>query len=1816
MPDDFVPSGFDTLTPRTPEAPGNFSEAAPQSPIAPSDLPSTGAGGKPAFRGPSAEPPSIWERFTGNIGAAKRSTLEGASTLAEEKRAATAPIIDEGLAQDASRGNPFAFSQAELFLTTPDQQSAAKEDLLAQRSRMIAYESMQPYAGFTEGAAALMGQIVGGAQSPENLAFFPLRVGSRAWQAAHPFLSDIIAYGLGQAAVQTAIDPARQAAEISAGFRPQYDPTQTAIAAPLGFAFGGGAIVANRFASIVYRSARDAIAGRASGEIPQLSPELQRPVPPRPDPGPIATPEPRGETVQVEPPTQRGTAAAAPEAKPAAPEVPPLPAEVADTSIPAMKRLEAANVAIAERGDWSTNAVAHEAELRTLLAEARGELGPGAPKTSSSFVDGIESGLNRAIEARARMEAAAPAERPAAPVEPAGPAPEELVALRRERDKLLERRDEIELELQTASKAERAGLETELRTVEQQLDANKAAQQPRQQAISPRLKEADAANAANVQQASEARPALGVRGSQPTGAVPPIENLTAAQRRITDSLDMTVRQGVHRGDSSGTYNWSTEIVRLREMRDYPTFAHELGHHIENVVGRPISQLIGANEQTMRAFLGPPSQQYPKKAEAVTEGFAEFIASYVTNRNRALQIDPQFVQNFRNTLQQRAPELLNAIDEAQTAYVRYQNAPSGQVIDADIVTTANKPDKPDYRDPLKRGPVQLFLSNLYTNFVNRQNPVSIAVEALSKAYRDKYNGLIDLPPDKDPATIMQLFSRGGHSGAVMDMTYGVHDWTGNMQPQGPALFSTMRKAMTDPITGEIPMITDAATGKSEPVRLRAFDSYLTSRRAVKEYERYFAGELERPPTGPTIGDHRINIEEKQGMYPDFQVLAEEVYAYQRLLLKKELDAGIRTRESYDELIARPDYVPFYRDMRNITEEFSKAGADNRGKGLLEDLGRRVFQGSDRQIISPTESIMLRTFVVNDHVRQNYAVNALRDLVRKVGGKEGASIAEEIPNTRLRAMDIDVEEALTRRAQNAGFSPDDARDLARQVLANMGPDNRVTLYRSQAIEPGQKPIIFGWDDGERYALQLPDGEFGRQLMEVFDALGPAGSKSWAQAGGVLFDILAASSSTLRAGATGTITFAAKNAVRDSFMQFMLVPEAGMFSTPARVMKGGASYFGSDDFYRMYNVMGGIRGGAAASSIADTRDISFLLQQAGVPKQKILTFGNLKEVVNAMEFSESVGRIGLFRAVYDENIAAGRSPRYAMFDAALKANDFIDYGRFGSKMETTSRLVPFLNANVQGIDKFMRTYGQKMFGEALTVQQQAEKEALRRALLPRVAALAAISAAVTYVYAEDPVYQRIPNQMRSQYWIFRLPFVKAGTYTAASGEKVELPEGMRGAWMLIPKPWEIATVFNLAERAVEFVQGGMDPEALKRFGGSLRYTFSLPNIFDIPAIKTTHELSSNYSEFFQRPIIPDRLQKIAPHLQYTDYTNKFYVAVAQGLNAVWNSKDARDWFRQNIPVVGAALGAAWSPMEAEHLMRGVFGDWPRELGGIAGATRSILSGEAPKVEDVPALRAFLKTSMAGGTPLREFWDQMGQNSGRLTIAANTYKQQIANGDQQAAAVYFKSLYPDQRDYVRLKDSGADPATVALHPLERTRGVVTATRQIADGLRTEGGMATLQDPNKRIKIDRDLRDLVVMSMNEIAAIEARNGLIVQGAAGYKNQPVVPTKPYFDMLEKVAPEVHKELGVRLAMNKVYSIETVQQYWPEMQKRLRMGGDRSELVSDLKGIGGTAAAQGFELGGTRAGRSMFDSSGMRVRRGKATTPALPGEDVPIGGGGQ
>src|SRR5690606_15894967 len=72
---------------------------------------------------------------------------------------------------------------------------------------------------------------------------------------------------------------------------------------------------------------------------------------------------------------------------------------------------------------------------------------------------------------------------------------------------------------------------------------------------------------------------------------------------------------------------------------------------------------------------------------------------------------------------------------------------------------------------------------------------------------------------------------------------------------------------------------------------------------------------------------------------------------------------------------------------------------------------------------------------------------------------------------------------------------------------------------------------------------------------------------------------------------------------------------------------------------------------------------------------------------DLSETSTRMGVFENAFSKAKRNGLTDYEALIEAGFTSRDYLDFGRRGSKMVTASRLVTFLNAALQGLDKSAR-------------------------------------------------------------------------------------------------------------------------------------------------------------------------------------------------------------------------------------------------------------------------------------------------------------------------------------------------------------------------------------------------------------------------------------------------------------------------------------------------------------------------------------------------
>lgn len=327
-------------------------------------------------------------------------------------------------------------------------------------------------------------------------------------------------------------------------------------------------------------------------------------------------------------------------------------------------------------------------------------------------------------------------------------------------------------------------------------------------------------------------------------------------------------------------------------------------------------------------------------------------------------------------------------------------------------------------------------------------------------------------------------------------------------------------------------------------------------------------------------------------------------------------------------------------------------------------------------------------------------------------------------------------------------------------------------------------------------------------------------------MLMNILSKPASLLRAGATLTPEFSLRNPMRD-VLQAYVTSNSG-FNPITDFTAGLIQTIKKGPLYKEWidNL------GSYGNVLSMDREIhrkaleSVLREKPGKKFVNIVTGKSFINMLRAItDTTESATKVGEYRAA----LRSGASKQ----EAAYRSRDLMDFARAGSSVRQANKIIAFLNANIQGKSKLIRSIKENPAGTTTRM--------FVATTLPTLAIVAA-----NRQFANETQKQTIadaPDWMRDTFWLMAIP----GTDMVAR----------------IPKPFDIAPLFaNLPERAAQFVLD-KDPDA---FDGFMRRTLSdaaLP--VQITGLWPFIEGMANYSFFREGAIIPQREQGLEYRDQY---------------------------------------------------------------------------------------------------------------------------------------------------------------------------------------------------------------------------------------------------------------------------------------------------------------------------------------------------------------
>lgn len=1207
------------------------------------------------------------------------------------------------------------------------------------------------------------------------------------------------------------------------------------------------------------------------------------------------------------------------------------------------------------------------------------------------------------------------------------------------------------------------------------------------------------------------------------GAVPPAQTRAAGrvQGQPTEHLEDIVEQLIEAapdatafrqgrmsqrapagsgGTVAGQFGNTSGVVRVRHVSDLEAVTHEIAHAWEARREPGLDALMQQHRGELErlAYPGTPA------GRELSEGFAEFTRYLVTNPAYAQAQAPNFTQAFRAWMHAAHPERWMTITDVQGRYQNWLNMPSGAAVASDIVSDREPGVVRGLSREVQRNGFLTTLNSwahrLYEMTFDKLHPLDRAVDELLRIYAANRGQRLDLRASDNAYKLARLATDSSAAGMI-DMLHGVVPHRG-VVPEGPSLYGALNLALGQRMVG-----------RWDADLLQEFGAYLVSRRAIHEYGRFARGEIPNPPGKFTLEDYRQAVATFEADHPQWAQAAGLVYEWQNNLLRKKFQAGFLTQEQYDAFRQMPDYVPFQRDMSDFGDEVGRpAGAGGVSPGKTGRAGIvNAFRGSQRSIINPLESIMRDALETANLIARNEVFSALDNLAH-AAGPGGGSIAERIPANQMQAQQVNVAEAIEAAARQHNLNPRDAQLLRDAADSALGNNMTVTVFRPGDINEAGEPILYVWRNGRRQPIRLADGDFGRELYAAMTGLGKQ-QREW------LIDVIGLPTAMMQAGITKTPEFIMANYLRDQLSAWVLGGERFIpFLSGAR---GVVDEVTQSDMARMYAQAGGIFGGAQTAGLHSARverDIQALRKRGYFVNR----LSSIKGLFELSEVSESGTRLALFRAGYDRARSQGLSEYEALIEAAYTARDYMDFGRHGSKMIAARRIVPFLNAALQGLDKSARTliapYFKHRAGLPMTAAERRELGTATRGWA-KVAAIGLFGLGLRALYKDDPQYEEVSDYIRATHWVIM---------------------GDGGRIYTIPKPFELAALSNVFERAFEYAYKD-DPRAWERLRSDLYETVVPPH--RVPALNIPYEMATNYSFFKDAPIVPDNLRGLEPALQWNAYTSELGKKIGAALNV--------------------------SPIYVDHAITGFSGTWGRSVLGWSNFGRPNQAETGP--EDEWITRRFIKDVSRGATSSRQFWDLIAAKHGEWDRVAQSYHQMQENATLGSADAYLQGKDEGAVAYALLNhhfDSNAKRA----HPLRRAKDAIltlSKLRQemVLDRIITSETAEDAPEDQAQIRLTPHVKGQVDDVLSRLSMMEARNALIAADARGWAQKEVMDTAPVWKELKAASPEMFDEVEARYAKAKVYSEAGVRKQWPAIQERLLK--ERSEayigdLVTDAK----------------------------------------------------
>ena len=972
-------------------------------------------------------------------------------------------------------------------------------------------------------------------------------------------------------------------------------------------------------------------------------------------------------------------------------------------------------------------------------------------------------------------------------------------------------------------------------------------------------------------------------------------------------------------NTDGEYDNKTGGMRVKLAGDLPGIAHELGHHLEREFG--LGDFEERNRTALEAVLTPEMREAYKEELRASEGFAEFLRYYIIDRDGAelrfgrdadgKPSDTSLFYQFEEAMDRKTLSDLREVSDLVYALLNDTSVSSAKAVRRqrshvetffNFTSTAVRA----LRDKEYRGELMTDAKENIRASITEQTRIlreGVTAQDIGKSWYARF-----MTRWVDRNYLLYEIARAGNGNAE------AYVYAQNAAYAGGVAFANAVDTELCDIDGKVvgeslgailkPLYTEERKGKRffskmDYTKYDAFNEYLVIRHAP-----------ERMAEGMKIfGDPRLDTPEYcesrqaelEAEYPEFADMAMRLYEFQTSMLKTwAVQTGIVSASMADEWGKRwNNYVPLQRVMDDKIRTGGRA-AKKSYANQKSPWHRAV--GSTRDIVAPVDSIVTTLTNLVSISHRNRVMLSLTEALKAM--PDSSFLMEKIPaHVKRESVDTTAaKDSMLEDMMENGMDSD--LSMAVMELVNKYFDDTMERFTRKA-KPGEPDEITVLRNGKAELWQVNN----RELFEVvaglqgdtrngilklcekltrFQVGALTGSNlAWSLRSNIFRDIQAAGTYLM-----GDIDYLSRDGIKTVHKEVArrwvsLIKGYGKsFVSSFRDTYG----HGSQDVY--WREMMALGGSDSALWASDKR--ASLRVQKEIEKSVSTKLSPFRFVSCVSEAIEKGPRYAAYK-LYRES---GAEPSYAFY----RAMDLtVNFKRGGTVSKDLTKVIPFFNASVQGIDRMVRYYtGQQIDGNMQIVHGEARKQLIKqRAVLTLVSAVIGVALAQILRQMDKEDYDRLSTYTKNNFWCIPLP----GSHK----------------FITIPKPRELTVLQSGLERGLDYILG--DEHAYDEFGEYAIGTLAPPIVSDVLQIPSDGledatfgalssigiigpavEIYAN-KNFLGQPIIPSYLEDVLPEDQYKQSTS---------LLAYWLGNTA----------LGRGLGL--SPVGIDHFGESVLGGY----------------------------------------------------------------------------------------------------------------------------------------------------------------------------------------------------------------------------------------------------------------------------------------------------